>query len=52
MAGDELIYWDYTDETGEKLLTIEQWGETEFEAAVGKTVQAYEFRNILPQHEE
>ena len=52
VAGDELIYWDYTDETGEKLLTIEQWGETEFEASVGKTVQAYEFRNILPQHEE
>ena len=52
VAGDELIYWDYADETGEKLLTIEQWGETEFEASVGKTVQAYEFQNILPQHEE
>ena len=29
VAGDEMIYWDYTDETGEKLLTLEQWGETE-----------------------
>ena len=52
VAGDEMIYWDYTDETGEQLLTLEQWGETEFEASVGKTVKEYEFRNILPQHKE
>lgn len=47
LAGDEMIYWDYTDETGEQLLTIEQWDEDEFEASVGKTVNEYEFRNIL-----
>jgi hypothetical protein len=52
VAGDEMIYWDYADETGEKLLTIEQWGETEFEASVGQTVKDYEFRNILPKQED
>jgi hypothetical protein len=52
VAGDEMIYWDYEDETGEKLLTIEQWGETEFEASVGQTVKEYEFRNILPKQDE
>ena len=48
VAGDEMIYWDYEDETGEKLLTLEQWGEGEFEASVGQAVKDYEFRNILP----
>ena len=52
VAGDEMIYWDYTDESGEKLLTVEQWGETDFEASIGKTVKDYEFRNILPGKED
>lgn len=49
VAGDEMIYWDYEDETEDKLLSIEQWGEGEFEASVGRTVKEYEFQNILPQ---
>jgi hypothetical protein len=47
-----MIYWDYADASGEKLLAIEQWGEDEFEAAVGRSVQEYEFTNILPREQK
>ena len=26
VAGDEMIYWDYTDSSEDNTLTIEQWG--------------------------
>jgi len=48
-AGDQLIYWDYEDSSGENIICIEQWGEDEFEASVGKYVEEYEFTNILPR---
>ena len=44
----EFIYWDFIDEKDEHFLTIEQWGETEFEAADGYYVEEYQFTNILP----
>lgn len=44
----EFIYWDFIDEEGEKFVTIEQWGETDFEAATGHYVEEYQFSNILP----
>ncbi len=44
----EFITWDYYDETEKLIITIEQWGEDEFEAAYGKVVNEYEFSNILP----
>lgn len=52
VEGDEVIYWNYEDQTGKKLLNLEQWGEAEFEASVGQTVQDYEFRNILPTQQD
>ncbi|MFQ5585121.1 MAG: DUF4178 domain-containing protein [Calditrichia bacterium] len=42
------MYWDFIDEEDENFLTIEQWGETEFEAAMGYYVEEYQFTNILP----
>jgi hypothetical protein len=42
------IYWDFLHEDGERFLTIEQWGETEFEASLGTEVEEYQFSNILP----
>ncbi len=48
-SGDQMIFWDYTDSSGEKILSIEQWGEDQFEASVGKYVEEYEFTNILPR---
>ncbi len=47
-AGRELLRWDFIDDQEEKILSIEQWGENEFEAAVGIMVQEYQFTNILP----
>ncbi len=44
----EFIYWDFLDEEGANLVTIEQWGESEFEAAAGAFVEEYQFTNILP----
>ena len=47
-ATKEFIYWDFIDEEDEHFVTIEQWGETEFEAAEGYYVEEYQFTNILP----
>ncbi len=47
-AREELIKWEFLGEEGDKLLTIEQWGETELEASAGKPVAEYQFENILP----
>lgn len=44
----EFIYWDFIDEEDEHFVTIEQWGETDFEAAEGHYVEEYQFSNILP----
>jgi len=50
--GIGFIYWNFIDETDENFVTIEQWGETEFEAAMGYYVEEYEFINILPGSDE
>ncbi len=42
------IEWVYIDEDDEKFVTIEQWGEDEFEATQGHYVEEYQFQNILP----
>ncbi len=43
------LYWDYKDESGSRLLSIEQWGDIDFEAYVGGNVEEYQFSNILPR---
>ncbi|MEE4358157.1 MAG: DUF4178 domain-containing protein [Desulfococcaceae bacterium] len=47
--GQEFLSWDYEDESGDKFLCIEQWGEEEFEVSVGEPVEEYQFTNILPR---
>ena len=50
-GGDEeqqFIIWNYLDEPEEHTLSIEQWGEDAFDAAVGEFVEEYQFSNILP----
>jgi len=44
----ELISWDYYDESEEYLISIQQWGDKEFDAAYGKVVKPFEFSNIIP----
>jgi hypothetical protein len=44
----EFVYWTFIDEEEENFVTIEQWGEEEFEASAGLYVEEYQFSNILP----
>lgn len=43
------VYWDYKGEDGYRLLSIQQWGDIDFEAFVGHYVEEYQFTNILPR---
>ena len=47
-AEKEFAFWEFIDEADDKFLTIEQWDETDFEAAAGFYVEEYQFSNILP----
>ncbi|OQY01843.1 MAG: hypothetical protein B6I26_02445 [Desulfobacteraceae bacterium 4572_130] len=47
--GKEVFKWDYADDkTGTFYLTIEQWGENDYELSIGEKVEEYQFSNILP----
>ncbi len=46
--GEGFISWEYEDESGEKLLTIHQWGDNDFELSRGIYAEEYQFTNILP----
>ncbi len=43
----ELVNWTYYDRSQEKILSVEQWGEEEFEASAGKVVNEFEFSSII-----
>jgi hypothetical protein len=45
---EEMISWDYFNESEEKYLNIEQWSEREFEAYIGVVIKPFEISNILP----
>ncbi len=47
-TGQPLICWDFEDESGDRYLSIEQWGESEFEAYAGHPASEYQFTNFLP----
>ena len=47
--GQEFIFWTYTDEAGEKFVTIEQWGASEYAAFAGDYAEEFQFSNILPR---
>ena len=44
----EMISWTYYDDSDRLVLTVEQWGDNKFEAAVGMVVNENAFSNILP----
>ncbi len=47
-AQKNILNWDFEDESGENFLSIEQWGEDDFEASIGHVVFEYQFTNIIP----
>ncbi|MCF8365260.1 MAG: DUF4178 domain-containing protein [Bacteroidales bacterium] len=44
----EFISWAYYNEEEDRVLTIEQWDDREFEAAYGKVIKEYEISGITP----
>lgn len=44
----EMISWDYYNEEEDRVLTIEQWDDREFEASYGKVIKEFEISNIMP----
>lgn len=45
--GREFIVWDYTGSDG-RSLSLEQWGDEDYDASLGQEVEEYQFSNILP----
>lgn len=44
----DVVSWDYFTAAEDKILTIEQWGEHEFEVWCGNVVREAEFSNLMP----
>lgn len=44
----EFISWNYYNEEEDRVLTIEQWDDREFEASYGKVIKEYEISGITP----
>ncbi len=42
------LQWHYVADDGETFLVIEQWGDDEFEAGLGREVHDWQFTNLLP----
>jgi hypothetical protein len=47
----ELLVYDYEDDSEDYSLAIEQWGDSAFTASCGEYVEEYKFSNILPPPE-
>lgn len=45
----EFISWDYYDESEKFAISIEQWGENEFDASVGEIIEEFKISNIIPK---
>ncbi|MCH2215169.1 MAG: DUF4178 domain-containing protein [Flavobacteriales bacterium] len=48
----ELISWDYQDKDEKHVLSVEQWGENNFEFSHGMYIQEFEISNILPASDD
>lgn len=44
----EFVSWTYLDESEKYVLDIEQWGDEDFDAALGTRIAASQLSNILP----
>ena len=45
---EELVAYEYYTDEENKIISIAQWDERNFEASAGITLEAYHFSNILP----
>jgi len=46
--GEQVITWEYYDKDEKFVLSLEQWGEFDFEASFGKVINEIEISGILP----
>lgn len=44
----DFISWEFAHPSEDQFLTLERWGEEEFELSHGTYLEAYQFSNILP----
>ena len=44
----EFICWDYISEDEKHVISVEQWGENEFEASTGIVLKEIDISNIIP----
>jgi len=44
----QFISWTFEHKDGKNFITVERWGEEEFEASKGHYVEEYQISNILP----
>lgn len=49
--GRHFLKWDFVNDSEDKFISIEQWGEKEFQASTGIPAEEYQFSNILPSEE-
>ena len=47
--GEECISWDFYDADEVHVITIDQWGDSEFEVSAGKVIKPNEISDILPK---
>ncbi len=45
---EELISWEYYDENEQKIISITQWDERNFDAYAGEVLKPYQISNIIP----
>lgn len=45
----EFISWSCYDDSEKQILTLERWGEDDFEASVGKVIKEFQISNLLPK---
>jgi len=48
----EMIVWEYWDDSEKKVLNVEQWGDDSFEISVGFEVPEQVFSNITPANRD
>ncbi|HIF15359.1 MAG TPA: DUF4178 domain-containing protein [Bacteroidetes bacterium] len=45
---EKFVSWDFIDESGDFVLSVERWGDYEFEASEGKYLKESDIQDIMP----
>ncbi len=50
--GDEMLYWTFLADDNRRFVSIEQWGETDFQSYAGHSVNEEDFTGIFPRSDK